>query len=119
MREKNFLIHYGDLNDQSSLTKLIYKIKPNEIYNLAAQSHVQVSFDNPVYTAETNAIGTLKLLEACKSINKNIKFIRHHHLRCLVKILKFHKKRVLFYPSSPYALPRYLLTGYLLIIEIL
>ena len=102
MREKNFLIHYGDLNDQSSLTKLIYKIKPNEIYNLAAQSHVQVSFDNPVYTAETNAIGTLKLLEACKSINKNIRIYQASSSEMFGKNIKVpQKESSFFYPSSP------------------
>ncbi len=102
--KKNFLIHYGDLNDQSSLTKLIYKIKPNEIYNLAAQSHVQVSFENPVYTAETNAIGTLKLLEACKTVNKNIKIYQASSSEMFGKNIKVpQKESSFFYPSSPYA----------------
>ena len=60
----NFYLHYGDLLDSNSLTKIINKIKPNEIYNFAAQSHVGVSFDLPNYTAQVNSIGTLNLLQA-------------------------------------------------------
>ena len=59
-------MHYGDLTDSLSLTKIIQKVKPDEIYNLAAQSHVKVSFDNPEYTSNVNALGTLRLLESVK-----------------------------------------------------
>jgi len=105
--KKNFIIHYGDMNDQSSLTKLIFKIKPNEVYNLAAQSHVKVSFENPVYTAETNAIGTLKLLEACKTVNKNIKIYQASSSEMFGKNIKVpQKESSFFYPSSPYAVSK-------------
>ena len=65
---KNFFLHYGDLTDGQSINQLIHKIKPTEIYNLAAQSHVAVSFEMPEYTMMTNALGTLKILEAIKNI---------------------------------------------------
>ena len=61
-----FTLHYGDLTDSSNLTRLISEIQPDEIYNLAAQSHVAVSFESPEYTADVNALGTLRLLEAIR-----------------------------------------------------
>ena len=70
---KNFF-HYGDLTDGQSINQLINKIKPNEIYNLGAQSHVAVSFELPEYTMMTNALGTLKILEAIKNIDNSIRF---------------------------------------------
>ncbi|HBF39745.1 MAG TPA: GDP-mannose 4,6-dehydratase, partial [Firmicutes bacterium] len=63
---KRLFLHYGDLTDSSNLNRLIEKIGPNEIYNLGAQSHVKVSFEVPEYTAETDAIGTLRLLDAIR-----------------------------------------------------
>jgi GDPmannose 4,6-dehydratase len=74
-KSKNFFIHYGDITDSSSTLGLINKIKPDEIYNLAAQSHVRVSFDIPEYTANSTALGSLRILEAIKNLNlKNIKY---------------------------------------------
>lgn len=70
----NFELHYGDLTDSLSLVRLINKIQPTEIYNLGAMSHVQVSFDNPEYTANVNAIGTLRLLEAIRILDIKCKF---------------------------------------------
>ena len=66
---KNFFLHYGDLSDPLSINKLIEIIKPDEIYNLAAQSHVAVSFDQPDYTANINALGSLRILETIKNLN--------------------------------------------------
>ena len=71
---KNFKIHYGDLTDTSSIYNIIKSVKPDEIYNLAAQSHVGVSFYTPIFTANVNAIGVLSILEAIRTINKQIKF---------------------------------------------
>ena len=71
---KNFFLHYGDVNDGQSITQLIAKIQPDEVYNLSAQSHVAVSFELPEYTFSTNALGTLKILESIKNFNKKIKF---------------------------------------------
>ena len=65
-RKRNFFLHFGDVTDAISVSSLIKKIKPNEIYNLAAQSHVAVSFEVPEYTANADAIGALRILEAIK-----------------------------------------------------
>ena len=67
--KSNFQLFYGDLTDSSSILNLIKKTKPDEIYNLGAQSHVQVSFEVPEYSAEVNGLGTLRILEAIKSLN--------------------------------------------------
>ena len=67
--KSNFVLYYGDLTDSSSISNLIKKTKPDEIYNLAAQSHVQVSFEVPEYSADVNSLGTLRILEAIKSLN--------------------------------------------------
>jgi len=67
--KSNFVLLYGDLTDSSSILNIIKKTKPNEIYNLAAQSHVQVSFEVPEYSAEVNGLGTLRILEAIKNLN--------------------------------------------------
>ena len=71
---KNFKLHYGDVTDTLSIINLIKKIKPDEIYNLAAQSHVKVSFEIPLYTADVDALGSLRILEAIKLINRKIKY---------------------------------------------
>jgi len=70
----DFKMHYGDVTDLASIFALIKKIKPDEIYNLAAQSHVKVSFEIPLYTADVDALGSLRILEAIKLINKKIKY---------------------------------------------
>ena len=70
---KNFFLHYGDVNDGQSIYNIIKKVKPDEIYNLAAQSHVAVSFEIPEYTLLTNGIGTLKILECIRNLNNKIK----------------------------------------------
>ncbi|MDR1397411.1 MAG: GDP-mannose 4,6-dehydratase, partial [Desulfarculales bacterium] len=63
-KDRRFILHYGDLSDSTNLIRLVQEVKPDEIYNLAAQSHVQVSFDSPEYTANVDGLGTLRLLEA-------------------------------------------------------
>jgi len=72
--DKRLFLHYGDLTDSSNLNRLVEKIKPDEIYNLGAQSHVKVSFDVPEYTSEVDAIGTLRLLDAIKETGIKTKF---------------------------------------------
>ena len=72
--KSNFFLHYGDLTDTDSLTKIINKVKPTEIYNLGAQSHVGVSFDNPVYTAEVSGLGSLRILEIIRFLGLKTKF---------------------------------------------
>ncbi|HYP57598.1 MAG TPA: GDP-mannose 4,6-dehydratase, partial [Beijerinckia sp.] len=64
-----FLMHYGDLTDSTNLIRIVQEVQPDEIYNLAAQSHVQVSFETPEYTANSDAIGTLRILEAIRILN--------------------------------------------------
>jgi GDPmannose 4,6-dehydratase len=71
-KDRKLFLHYGDLLDTSSLTNLIHKIQPLEIYNLAAQSHVRISFDQPVYTANVTGMGTLNVLEAIRIYNPKI-----------------------------------------------
>ena len=72
--KSKFILHYGDLTDSDSIFKVINKVRPNEIYNLGAQSHVGVSFDNPVYTAEVTALGGLRILEIIRFLNLKTKF---------------------------------------------
>ena len=75
----NFILHYGDLTDSTNLIRIIQEVKPDEIYNLGAQSHVAVSFESPEYTANSDALGTLRILECIRSLQltKKIKFINH------------------------------------------
>ena len=73
-KEGNFNLYYSDLLDSSSLTSLINLINPDEVYNLAAQSHVAVSFKNPLYTTQVGTVGVVSLLEAIKNSKKDIKF---------------------------------------------
>ena len=74
LHDKRFFLHYGDLTDSSNLNRLLEKIKPDEIYNLGAQSHVKVSFEVPEYTAEVDAVGTLRFIDAIKEIGIETKF---------------------------------------------
>jgi len=102
--QKSFFLHYGDVTDGSSLARLIHKILPDEIYNLAAQSHVAVSFEMPAYTSEVNAIGILNILEICRAIKKKIKIYQASTSE-LFGLVQEKKQNELtpFYPRSPYA----------------
>ena len=105
--KKNFHFHYGDLADFNSIFNLIKKIKPNEIYNLAAQSHVAISFSIPEYSADINAIGVLRLLECIRIINPNIKFYQAGTSELYGKIQKKKQdEKTKFYPRSPYAVSK-------------
>ena len=106
----NFFLHYGDLTDTNSIYNIIYKIKPNEIYNLGAQSHVGVSYENPEYTAEVSGLGTLRILEALRFLKLNkVKFYQASTSELFgqskTQKEKFSEKTA-FYPKSPYGVAK-------------
>jgi GDPmannose 4,6-dehydratase len=103
---KNFFLHYGDLNDGQSINNLIIKIKPIEIYNLAAQSHVAVSFELPEYTMMTNALGTLKILEVIKNFNSKIRYYQAGTSEMFGASPPPQNEKTPFYPRSPYAVSK-------------
>ncbi|HWP05665.1 MAG TPA: GDP-mannose 4,6-dehydratase [Polyangiaceae bacterium] len=104
-RGENFALHYGDLNDVSSLLEVVRKVKPEEVYNLAAQSHVRVSFDMPEYTAECTGLGCLRLLEALRSEGLNkARFYQASSSELYGKVHEVPQKETTpFHPRSPYA----------------
>src|SRR3989344_2224171 len=97
------LLHYGDMTDSGNLEKLIHQIKPDEVYNLAAMSHVKVSFDMPEYTANTDALGTLRILEAIKNSGLPIKFYMAASSEMFGNSPPPQNENTPFYPRSPYA----------------
>jgi GDPmannose 4,6-dehydratase len=102
----NFFMHYGDLTDSTNLIRLVQEIQPDEIYNLAAQSHVQVSFETPEYTANADALGTLRLLEAMRilKLEHKTRFYQASTSELYGKVLETPQKETTpFYPRSPYA----------------
>ncbi len=103
---KNFFLHYGDLTDGQSINNLITKIKPTEIYNLGAQSHVAVSFELPEYTMMTNALGTLKILEVIKNASHNIRFYQAGTSEMFGSSPPPQDENTPFYPRSPYAVSK-------------
>jgi GDPmannose 4,6-dehydratase len=101
---KRFFLHYGDLTDSSNLNRLVEKINPVEIYNLGAQSHVQVSFEVPEYTAEVDGIGTLRFLDAIKETGIKTKFYQASTSELYGKVREIPQTELTpFYPRSPYA----------------
>lgn len=103
-----FYLHYGDLTDSSNLTRIIQETKPDEIYNLAAQSHVQVSFETPEYTANVDAIGTLRLLEAIRILGlEKTRFYQASTSELYGKVQETPQSETTpFYPRSPYAVAK-------------
>jgi len=104
--DKRFILHYGDITDASNMLRIIQEVQPDEIYNLAAQSHVQVSFELPVYTAQVDGLGTLNLLEAirCAGLTKKTKFYQASTSELFGKVQEIPQKETTpFYPRSPYA----------------
>jgi GDPmannose 4,6-dehydratase len=100
----NFKLLYGDLNDSSSLNRILEKIKPDEIYNLGAQSHVQVSFDIPEYTSDVNALGTLRLLDAIRESKIETKIYQASSSELYGKVNDSKQTELTsFHPRSPYA----------------
>lgn len=106
---RRFMLHYGDLTDSSGLIRIVQDIKPDEIYNLAAQSHVAVSFEEPEYTANSDALGTLRLLEAIRiaGLERHTRFYQAStsELYGLVQEIP-QTERTPFYPRSPYAVAK-------------
>ena len=106
---RNFILHYGDLTDSTSLVRIVQKVQPDEIYNLAAQSHVAVSFEEPEYTANSDALGALRLLEAIRilGLEKKTRFYQAStsELYGLVQEIP-QKETTPFYPRSPYAVAK-------------
>jgi GDPmannose 4,6-dehydratase len=99
-----FFLHYGDLTDSSNLNRLVEKIQPTEIYNLGAQSHVQVSFEVPEYTAEVDGIGTLRFLDAIKETGVSTRFYQASTSELYGKAQEIPQtEKTPFYPRSPYA----------------
>ena len=108
-KHKNFLLHYGDLTDAISVNRLINLVKPNEIYNLGAQSHVAVSFLIPNYTANVDALGCLNILEAIKSLNliNKVKFYQAGTSEMFGKVMEIPQtEKTPFYPRSPYGVAK-------------
>ncbi len=106
---KTMFLHYGDLVDPSSLLRTLEKIRPDEIYNLGAQSHVKVSFDIPDYTAQVDALGTLRFLDAIRElgISKQIKFYQASTSELFGKVLEIpQSEKTPFYPRSPYGVAK-------------
>jgi len=105
----NFVLHYGDLTDSSNLTRIIQEVQPDEIYNLGAQSHVAVSFESPEYTADVDAMGTLRLLEAVRllGMEKKVKFYQASTSELFGEVQEIPQKETTpFYPRSPYAVAK-------------
>lgn len=104
---KKLFLHYGDLTDSSNLNRLVEKIHPDEIYNLGAQSHVQVSFEVPEYTAEVDAIGTLRFLDAIRETGLKTKFYQASTSELYGKTTEIpQNEQTPFYPRSPYAVAK-------------
>ena len=101
-----FFMHYGDLTDATNLIRIIQEVQPDEIYNLAAQSHVQVSFETPEYTANSDALGTLRLLEAIKILGLPIKFYQASTSELYGSYTPPQSETTPFQPRSPYAVAK-------------
>ncbi|MFN5803828.1 MAG: GDP-mannose 4,6-dehydratase, partial [Sphingomonadales bacterium] len=106
---RNFILHYGDLTDSTNLIRIIQEVQPDEIYNLAAMSHVHVSFDTPEYTANADGIGTLRILEAIRilGLTHKTKFYQASTSELYGKVQAVpQNEQTPFYPRSPYAVAK-------------
>ena len=109
VKNRNFVLHYGDLTDSSNLIRIIQEVQPHEIYNLAAQSHVQVSFETPEYTANSDSLGTLRILEAIRilGLEKKTRFYQASTSELYGKVQETPQTETTpFYPRSPYAVAK-------------
>jgi GDPmannose 4,6-dehydratase len=115
---RNFILHYGDMTDSSSLIRIIQQVQPDQIYNLAAQSHVAVSFEEPEYTANSDALGVLRLLEAIRilGLEKKTRFYQASTSELYGLVQETPQKETTpFYPRSPYAVAK--LYGYWIVVN--
>src|ERR1700743_586639 len=109
VNNRDFVLHYGDLTDSTNLTRIVQKVQPDEIYNLAAQSHVAVSFEEPEYTANADGIGALRLLEAIRilGLEKKIRFYQASTSELYGRVQEVPQRETTpFYPRSPYAVAK-------------
>jgi len=109
VQERNFILHHGDMTDSSSLVHIMAKVRPDELYNLAAQSHVAVSFEEPEYTADSDGLGTLRLLEAIRilGLENKTKFYQASTSELYGKVQEMPQtEKTPFYPRSPYAVAK-------------
>jgi len=109
LKKRTFILHYGDITDSLSVTRLINQIKPDEIYNLAAQSHVHVSFESPEYTANADGLGALRILEAIRfnKLEKKTKFYQAGTSELYGRNEKIpQNEKTIFHPASPYAVAK-------------
>lgn len=104
--DARIFLHYGDMTEAGSLDRLLHDIKPHEVYNLAAQSHVGVSFINPVYTSETNAVGTLRLLESVRGLDYPVKFYQASSSEMFGATPPPQDEDAPFHPRSPYGISK-------------
>ncbi len=115
---RKFILHHGDMTDSSSLIRIIQQVQPDEIYNLAAQSHVAVSFEEPEYTANSDALGVLRLLEAIRilGLEKKTRFYQASTSELFGKVQEIPQKETTpFYPRSPYAVAK--MYGYWIVVN--
>ena len=108
-KDRNFILHHGDMTDSSSLTRIMQQVQPDEVYNLAAQSHVAVSFEEPEYTANSDALGSLRLLEAIRilGLEKKTRFYQASTSELYGKVQEIPQTETTpFYPRSPYAVAK-------------
>ena len=109
IKNRSLILHYGDMTDSSNLIKIVQKVQPDEVYNLAAQSHVAVSFESPEYTADTDALGTLRLLEAIKTLglHNTCRFYQASTSELFGKVREFPQtEKTPFHPRSPYGVAK-------------
>ncbi len=108
-KDRNLILHYGDLTDSSNLIRILQQVQPDEVYNLAAQSHVAVSFESPEYTADTDALGTLRILEGIRllGLEKKTRFYQASTSELYGKVREIPQtEKTPFYPRSPYAVAK-------------
>ena len=105
--DAKMFLHYGDLADGNTLTRLLSEVQPAEVYNLGAQSHVAVSFQNPVYTADVTALGTLRLLEAIRMVDPSMKFYQASSSEMYGEVVEIpQSEKTPFHPRSPYGVAK-------------